>query len=685
MQVSAESNRLSIKIVIFFLLTAIAAYLPVSSFLFSLKNDAFTGYFPPKFFMSESLKYGYLPLWNPYINFGIPQYGDMSSGFWSPVTWLVALVGYNPYTFTIEELFYIFLSGLGMFYLTGYWKLSTYNRLTTGVIYMCSGYIVGHLQHFNWVSAAAFLPWCTGLLLYTLQQPTLRACIKTGLAFFMLISSAHPGIIIGSFYFFFMIIIAFILEKKVTEKKKQVILKTAQTTAIILIAVILISLGPIIAYAEIIQHITRGEKVTFYDVYGTTTLQSWLSLILPLSSTKNESFFISDISLRNCYLGSFYFLILLYSLFTYKCRWQWALAFTATFFIILSAGAFSNNSFSLPLIGYVRLSGEFRIFALIALILYLAIEFERFIQHAKSKLFNRVFLFFLAILLFAFFFSLLKSTPINTLAASFTGSNNIRETLKVLLDNISFYDAIALQSAVSILLLLICRKAVTRKTKSLYFLIMAEIILATLMNTPFTGVGKASVKEVESILSHAPEGFPVPPLNPTNTNSIISDEKMRLVGHWSFYNKEIGVTSRVQYPIVLNNTVTYFEQDNTLLDTKPYLFADNMHTIPIITHYEPNQITFNVEAPAGTTFTYKQNHYPYWTASINNESVPVGLAYKVFLSVTTPTEGKQEIAFRFQNDKMKLLIFFSLSFFLALSGFVIFRPKKVTKKKIAGL
>src|SRR5215212_6352370 len=116
MQVYGNSKGLSNKSILFFIVLLMIAFLPVSSFVFFLKNDAFSGYFPPKFFMSESIHAGTLPLWNPYINFGIPQYGDMSSGFWSPITWLIsATVGYNAYSFTIEVLIYLFIAGIGMY------------------------------------------------------------------------------------------------------------------------------------------------------------------------------------------------------------------------------------------------------------------------------------------------------------------------------------------------------------------------------------------------------------------------------------------------------------------------------------------------------------------------------------------------------------------------------------------
>src|SRR6476469_4776518 len=138
MQDYINSKRQSLKTIVMFLLILFVAYLPVSTFLFFIKNDAFNGYFPPKFFMSESIHSGYLPLWNPYINFGLPQYADMSAGYWSPVTWLIAsTVGYNAYTFTQEILIYLLIGGLGMYKLTKYWNLQYKIRVLAGAAYMC--------------------------------------------------------------------------------------------------------------------------------------------------------------------------------------------------------------------------------------------------------------------------------------------------------------------------------------------------------------------------------------------------------------------------------------------------------------------------------------------------------------------------------------------------------------------
>jgi hypothetical protein len=266
MQLYANSKWHTLKTILFFILILLVAYLPVSSFLFFLKNDAFNGYFPPKFFMSESIHAGHLPLWNPYINFGFPQYGDMSGGYWSPITWLVASsVGYNAYSFTIEVLLYILIGGIGCYQLTGVFKLNREIRLISAVAYMCCGYNIGHLQHFNWLSGAAFLPWCFWGYLQMAQQFSLKNIARAALLFYLLLSSAHPGIIISAFYFF----TAFSLYYFFQNKKGLLLIKRAKqftwTHIVFLTLLLLLSAGMITGYLDLLPNFVRGEKISLTE------------------------------------------------------------------------------------------------------------------------------------------------------------------------------------------------------------------------------------------------------------------------------------------------------------------------------------------------------------------------------------------------------------------------------------
>src|SRR6476620_8137386 len=95
-----------------FILFVFIAYLPVFLPYFHVKNDLITQNLPTRFFMGESIFSNTFPWWNPYINFGLPQYGDMNNGYWNPVIWIIAkLFGYNVFTITLEEVIYIIIGG----------------------------------------------------------------------------------------------------------------------------------------------------------------------------------------------------------------------------------------------------------------------------------------------------------------------------------------------------------------------------------------------------------------------------------------------------------------------------------------------------------------------------------------------------------------------------------------------
>ena len=82
---------------------------------------------------------------------------------------------------------------------------------------------------------------------------------------------------------------------------------------------------------------------------------------------------------------------------------------------------------------------------------------------------------------------------------------------------------------------------------------IADLILASLMNIPFTGVGKASVREVQKVLNHSPPGIPTPQLRSAFQPT---QEEEALVGDWDWYSKQIAVNSESAYPIALKNMRT---------------------------------------------------------------------------------------------------------------------------------
>ncbi len=687
MQVYGNSNKLSPKTIFFFIAVLLLAFLPISSFLFFIKNDAFVGYFPPKFFMSESIHAGYLPLWNPYINFGFPQYGDMSGGYWSPITWLIAsTVGYNAYSFTIEVLCYLLFGGIGMYQLTGIWQLDRSVRIIAGLAFMCCGYNVGHLQHFNWLSGAAFLPWCFWSYLLVLNRYTLKHILTCVLLFYMLISSAHPGIIIASFYFFTAILVFFLTKKGNSMPLKSRIKQVLLSHAFLILLLLLLSAGMITGYLDIIPHFSRGEKISIADaLLAPANIQTWISALLPFATVKNDLFYNTDPSMRNSYFSLLLFLFFLFSLTSKKNSWQKFLLITGLLFALLSAGGiFKIFAYKfIPFIGYVRLNGEFRIFTLLCFIIFSAIGLDKFIRQKNSFTGSiQLFYYCIEIILFACIVTGLYHTLAGNQSLiyhfnQFPLQKTIPAKLKTLIDAVSFYDTLWIQGLIQLFLLrLIQRSLRTGNLNLLKRIVVADLVIASLLNIPFTGAGKASVAKVQSILNQSPKGIPIPILQPINKIDTISPEEKAMIGDWSMYNKQIGARSWVSYPINLNNMDAYFlnavQQPESSLSEYPFAFikeADAKNSITIQS-FDPNKIVLRVDAEKPGKIVLQQNFYPHWFFQNGSNKTSVDQAGINFMGGTIKS-GENNVTFSFEPIAVKRAMLLSVVLFVLYGSLLI--------------
>jgi hypothetical protein len=680
MQVYANSNRLSLKTIFFFVAVVLIAFLPISSFLFFLKNDAFVGYFPPKFFMSESIHAGYLPLWNPYINFGFPQYGDMSGGFWSPVTWLMAsTVGYNAYTLTIEVLLYILLGGIGMYQLTDAWQLDKKVRIIAGIAFMCCGYNVGHLQHFNWLSGAAFLPWCFWSYLLLLNHFSLKHTIRTVLLFYLLAVSAHPGIIISSFYFFLGVLVFHFFKNDKRISVKDRIKQLSLSHGILLVLFLLLSAGMITGYLDILPFFVRGEKISLSDsLSNPTNLQSWISALLPFATVKNDAFYNTDPTMRNSYFSLVLLLFFLQACTNKKNSWQKFLLVTGFLFALLSAGGiFKTFAYKfIPLIGYVRLNGEFRIFTLLAFIIIAAIELDKFIKQKNTFSGTIKWNYYLIEIILINCIIVSLYNVIHSKLSLLYGLNNIlvQHTitlkLKILIDAVSFYDTFWIQGIIQLFLWWGIKWCLRFGNMNLLKqIVVADMIIACLLNIPFTGVGKASVAAVQTILNKSPKGIPIPILQPIKNIDSLPREESTMIGDWSMYNKQIGVKEEVPYPIVLKNMNAYFENNisnshNNFLN-EPFIFiegAKDKNNV-VIQSFSPNQIAITVTADSSTQLVLQQNFYPHWFYQNGANKKAVNHAGINFMSAPV-NKGVNNIVFSFEPTAVKWAMLLSAILFV---------------------
>jgi hypothetical protein len=680
MQFYANSKWHSLKTILFFVAILFVAYLPVSSFFFFLKNDAFTGYFPPKFFMSESIHAGYLPLWNPYINFGFPQYGDMSSGYWSPFTWLIAsTVGYNAYSFTLELLCYLLIGGLGFYKLTAPLNLDENVKRISAVAYMCCGYNIGHLQHFNWISGAAFLPWCFWSYQVLVRNFSVKNIAITALIFYMLISSAHPGIIISAIYFFTALAAYYFLAQKRDLRLFKRVKQFLPAHLLFLMLLILISAGMIAGYIDILPHFVRSEKLDLTtSLQHPSTFQSWISVLLPFATVKNDLLYNTDISMRNSYFSIVLLVFFLVSLFSKKTSLQKFLLVVGLLFGLLSTGGiFKTIAYKcIPLIGYVRLNGEFRIFAIFCFILIAAIELNKFIREKKTFSGTIKWIYYTAelILFLMIIFGIYNAVSQNESffyhIQDISAEQELSAQLKKLIDLISFYDTLWVQGLLQLFLLWGIKWCLRfGNWRLLKRIVVADMIFATLFNIPFTGVGKASVAEVQAVLNKSPKGIPIPSMAAIILHDSISSKEKGMIGDWSMYSKQLGTKNEVPYPIILKNMKLYFDKnavtkkENYL--TKPFIFStDTSNSSAVeVRSFSPQKIIVEEKSSVVSQIVLQQNFYPHWyynNGKQKKEMQPFGINF-----MSAPCEkGDNDLAITFEPGVVKYAMLFSLMIFL---------------------
>jgi hypothetical protein len=192
-------NGLSILVILLVLLLALH---PISFLFYTMKWDMMDQFFPCRFFISECLQNGQLPLWSPFINYGYPFHADPQSGVFYPVTWLFSLLGgYNVYTIAAEYLLHIFIAALSFYAFLRQFKVSRLSATTFGITYALSGVFISNAQHLTWVVSMAWMPMVVLLFYRLLQQPQLQSALAFSLTAYLFMTGGYPGFAIILFYF----------------------------------------------------------------------------------------------------------------------------------------------------------------------------------------------------------------------------------------------------------------------------------------------------------------------------------------------------------------------------------------------------------------------------------------------------------------------------------------------------
>ncbi len=146
----------------------------------------------------QSLREGYLPLWNPNVGMGAPLLANYQSALLYPPNFLLALTRI-AWGHGVLVLLHLIWAGSGMVFLTRRLGIGQLGQAIAGLSFSMSGYLIARAGFLSINAASAWLPWLIaatdGLARQTfprlLDRGRLRAAVYLSLAVSMQLLAGH--------------------------------------------------------------------------------------------------------------------------------------------------------------------------------------------------------------------------------------------------------------------------------------------------------------------------------------------------------------------------------------------------------------------------------------------------------------------------------------------------------------
>jgi hypothetical protein len=210
-------------------------------------------------------------------------------------------------------------------------------------------------------------------------------------------------------------------------------------------------------------------------------------------------------------------------------------------------------------------------------------------------------------------------------------------------------------------MLLVLALSLVRKNQWLVYVVGADMVMATLLNMPFTGVSMRPTADIQAILQSSPRGFPIPYTGPEKDIYLAYPDTDTLTGNWCFYGKQIAIDEWAHYPMLLQTSKRYFDEAHQQLKNQDKAFLFTRENTPLILKkFSPNEFVIHVETLNNDQLIIKQNIYPGWVTSVNKEHVTPDTAYFAFPAINLK-KGSNEIIHSFHKPVVTWLFIIYLA------------------------
>lgn len=180
------------KIILFLAILILIFYsrLLFSDFIFYYK-DFFRYFYPTKFFASNCIKDGIIPLWNPYNFCGMPFLAPLQSQVLYPLSFITYFLPINL-GIKLFIVIHIFLAGLFTYFLMQEWRLSRISSLISSIVYIFSGYFISVNDILNILVAITWIPFIFLFFIKALQSLKAKHIILTAVGICLQFLGGEP-------------------------------------------------------------------------------------------------------------------------------------------------------------------------------------------------------------------------------------------------------------------------------------------------------------------------------------------------------------------------------------------------------------------------------------------------------------------------------------------------------------
>jgi len=381
-------NRTNIFIYIFFLLLPWIYYWSLWTFfspdLRIINGDFYSAIFPYRYYLATMLREGFLPLWTPYLYGGMPFIGEIQTGVFYPLNFILCL-------FVIKgELWYIFaemimlfqfsLAGIFMYLFLKHVGFHSFSGIMGALVFMFNGFMIMRTGHPNMFGVVIWLPLILLLSFKAIKTGRFRWAVFAGCTLGVSTLSGHLQLTAILYIIIFLFFIFLSLQDFFNSRERGKLIRYVLLFLVIVIVSIGLAAVQILPAYEFIKLSTKSE-INYED--------STLFSMFPKDLILNFIFPSMAMYESTCYVGILPLLLLPIGLAWCKhsLKLFFLILFILSLFLALGRYSFLYDLVYqfIPLYGKNRVPGRFMFVSVLCFSFFTSMGCEVLIQSLDSK------------------------------------------------------------------------------------------------------------------------------------------------------------------------------------------------------------------------------------------------------------------------------------------------------------